>query len=318
MIALWVLSAEHHWQVLPEMAAIDDDRLREMARHRGLKLVKSRRRKPGVGDYGKYGLTDAAGKALLGMDDDGFTASADDIQDYLRTSAIGTWKQSAETTPDRPPPPKRPRLPEPKDEDAPVRRRSKRAPADRSAPHAREEPTAVRRKTAPDTRAKPALKLVSRVETEPQPEPEPRPEPVLRIRATTAADADALSTLLGQLRGMSIDGAEVADNLAMVRKAEAGMIVAELDGIIGCCGWAVVPTVHRGAIGRLTMLVVDKAHRRGGVGTAMLAAAEKALAKAGCCQVEAMSDIRIDNAHNFFRSLNFEQTSYRFVRSIDQ
>jgi len=318
LIALRIVNAGHRWQVLAEMAAINDDQLREMARHRGLKLVKSRRRKPGVGDYGKYGLTDAAGKALLGMDDDGLTASADDIQAYLRTNAIGTWKQSAETTPDRPPPPKRPRPPEPEDEDAPVRRRSKRAPVDRPAPHAREESIAGRRKTRRDTRPKPALKLVPETEPEPQPEPEPAPAPVLRIRATTAADADALSALLGQLRGMSVDRAEVADNLAMVRKAKAGMIVAELDGIIGCCGWAVVPTVHRGAIGRLTMLVVDKAHRRDGVGTAMLAAAEKALAKAGCRQIEAMSDITINNAHNFFRSLNFEQTSYRFVRSIDQ
>jgi hypothetical protein len=33
-----------------------DKMLREMAQHRGFKLVKSRRRKPG-GDFGRYGLT---------------------------------------------------------------------------------------------------------------------------------------------------------------------------------------------------------------------------------------------------------------------
>ena len=33
------------------------DTLREMAANRGLKLVSSRRRKPG-GDFGKYGLKD--------------------------------------------------------------------------------------------------------------------------------------------------------------------------------------------------------------------------------------------------------------------
>lgn len=84
------------------MAEISDDQLREMAQHRGLKLVKSRRRKPGVGDYGKYGLTDAAGQALLGIGDDELTASAADIQAYLRMSGLSTWKQSAETMPDRP------------------------------------------------------------------------------------------------------------------------------------------------------------------------------------------------------------------------
>ena len=36
-----------------------DQKLRDMAEHRGLKLLKSRKRKPSSGDYGKFGLTDA-------------------------------------------------------------------------------------------------------------------------------------------------------------------------------------------------------------------------------------------------------------------
>lgn len=31
-----------------------------------------------------------------------------------------------------------------------------------------------------------------------------------------------------------------------------------------------------------------------------------------------MSDITINNSHNFFRSLKFEQASYRFVRAIGE
>jgi len=300
------------------MAEISDDQLREMAQHRGLKLVKSRRRKPGTGDFGKYGLTDLSGTALLGISDDGLTASAEDIQDYLRTSALGTWRQSAETTPDRPASPKKPRAPEPDEEDLPNRRRSKPGrPARRSA---REEPAPEPRKPEAKARPRPALRLVPKAEPEskPKPEPEPAPEPVLRVRAATAADADALAKLLNRMGGVSIDHAEGAANLAKVRKAKGGMIVAELDGIVACCAWAVVPTVHRGAIGRLTVLVVDKAHLRRGIAKTMLATVEKALAKAGCRQVEAMSDITINNSHNFFRSLKFEQTSYRFVRSIDE
>lgn len=304
------------------MAEVSDDQLREMAQHRGLKLVKSRRRKPGTGDYGKYGLTDAAGKPLLGIDDDGLISSAEDIQDYLRTSEQSTWKQSAETTPDQTAAPRKARRPEPEDDDAPVRRRSRSVPTERPAPGARAEAAPARRKSERETRPKPALRLVPKAEPEPkrkpEPEPEPAPEPVLRVRAATAADADALSVLLSQLSGVSLGRTEVADNLAAARKAKAGMVVAELGDIIGCCGWAVVATVHRGPIGRLTVLIVDKGHRRKGIGTAMLADAEKALVKAGCHQVEAMSDITINNSHNFFRSLKFEQTSYRFVRDIDE
>jgi N-acetylglutamate synthase-like GNAT family acetyltransferase len=305
------------------MAEVDDDQLREMAQHRGLKLVKSRRRKPGTGDYGKFGLTDAAGQALLGIGDDGLTASADEIQDYLRTSEQSTWKESAATTPDRPASAEKPRPPEPDDEDddGPLRRRGKRAPADRPAGGRDEStPELTPQRYPAKGRPRPALRLVPKAEPapEPPPAPEPAPDPVLRIRAATTDDADALAALLGQLSGFSLKGAEVANNLASACKAKAGMVVAELGEIVGCCGWAVVPTIHRGAIGRLTALVVDNAHRRRGIGTAMLGAAETALAKAGCHQVEAMSDITINNSHNFFRSLAFEQTSYRFVRTIGE
>jgi len=37
------------------------EQLRAMAEHRGMKLVRSRKRTPGVGDFGKYCLTDAGG-----------------------------------------------------------------------------------------------------------------------------------------------------------------------------------------------------------------------------------------------------------------
>lgn len=301
------------------MAEVSDDELREMAQHRGLRLVKSRRRKPGTGDFGKYGLTDAGGKALLGIGDDGLTASADDIQDYLRSSEQSTWKQSADATPDPPAPRDKPRPPEPQEDMEPIHRRAKPVLRDHPAPRRREEPGPAR-KPSTKARPKPALRLVPRAEPEPQPdlEPMPAPKPELRIRDVTANDAGSLAALLGQLSGVSLGSREVADNLAAGRKAKAGMVVAELGDIVGCCGWAVVGTIHRGPIGRVTVLIVDKSHRRRGIGTAMLAAAETSLAKAGCRQIEAMSDITINNSHNFFRSLKFEQASYRFVRAIGE
>src|SRR5687767_8744785 len=70
------------------------DKLREMARHRGLKLVASRRRKPG-GDFGKYGLNDAKGVPVFGVDQDGLTAGAEEIEDYLRGAASTAWSKSA-------------------------------------------------------------------------------------------------------------------------------------------------------------------------------------------------------------------------------
>lgn len=284
-----------------------DEQLRAMAEHRGFKLVRSRKRTPGIGDYGKYGLSDLAGKPILGMGDAGLTASGQEIEEYLRGSALSTWKLSAETTPAAQPPKMTQRAIEPDPDDGPIRRKAKTV-----LPKARDAAPARRRELTPDKGrqplSKPALRLL----------PKPVPEaPPLKLRPATAADAPALASLLGQLADPPAGSARIADNAERLRKAKgSGLLVAERGELIGCCGWTAVPTLQHGPIGRITLLLVCKGHRRAGVGSALLAAAEQALAKTGCTEVEAMSDIMVANAHNFFRSLGFEQTSYRFVRKL--
>ena len=295
------------------------DRLREMAEHRGLKLVKSRRRKAGVGDYGRFGLTDGSGKPLLGIGEDGLTASANDIEAYLRTDALGTWKQSTNVTPDAPSPKRSSkRLEKDVKEVPPLPRRgparapglrqalsSKPATADEAPSHSKTR----QREPEPKTRhSRPVAK----------PSPKPAPEPELVVRPAKPGDAATLAVMLSQLNGVLIDHAVARGNLEALLQAGGGMLMAELGTPIGCCGWAVVPTVHRGPIGRVTVLFVEEGHRRKGIATRLLADAVAALAKKGCTLVEAMSDIEIKNAHNFFRALKFEQTSYRFARKIDE
>lgn len=70
------------------------DQLREMAVNRGLRLVASRRRKPG-GDFGKYGLRDPGGTPVFGMDGKTLTASAGEVEAYLRDATRATWGKSA-------------------------------------------------------------------------------------------------------------------------------------------------------------------------------------------------------------------------------
>lgn len=285
-----------------------DEQLRAMAEHRGFKLIRSRKRTPGVGDFGKFGLTDLAGKPVLGMGDTGLTATGPEIEDYLRGSALSTWKLSAETTPAAKPAKKKPRAVEPDPEQGPIRRKAEAVPRQaRSAAPGRRREAAPEKKRQPPP--KPALRLV--------PKPEPEPPPPLNLRPATAADAPALRALLGELAGPQMASARIADNVEQLRKAKgSGLIVAERGDFIGCCGWTAVPTLQHGPLGRITLLLVGKGHRRDGVGSALLAAAEQALGKAGCAEIEAMSDIMIANAHNFFRSRGFEHKSYRFVRKL--
>ncbi|HYE28827.1 MAG TPA: GNAT family N-acetyltransferase [Allosphingosinicella sp.] len=111
-----------------------DDALREMAANRGLKLVKSRRRTPGRGDYGRYGLTDAAGAELLGFGRNGLTATAEEIEDYLHKGAAADWKGSLSAAggKTRPKPARRP-SPEPEPEPEPPLAVRPARPADAAA-----------------------------------------------------------------------------------------------------------------------------------------------------------------------------------------
>lgn len=293
--------------------------LREMAQHRGLKLVKSRRRKAGVGDYGKFGLTDAHGKPLLGISEHGLTATPEEIHAFLRTDTLGSWKQSAETTPDRPAPKAVADTTAASESAEPVVRRKREVAAKPGRRRPRAQGEAADRAASSRKRSMhkaPALpkKPHSRPETKAVAEDVPGPEPVLRH--AKASDAPAIATLLRGLDKVEVDGQAVAANLVAIRSRKAGLVVAELGALIGCCGWAVIPTVHRGPLGRLTVIIVDRDHRRQGVATALVAFAEKELARMGCKRLEAMSDIAISNAHNFFRALKFEQASYRFARPI--
>jgi len=94
------------------MSDADLDALADSARNRGLKLVRSRIRTPGKGDYGKVGLTDGAGKAVFGMDGKTLTAAPDEVEAYLRNLGASDW--GASLPPEKPqkpaPPPPKPKI----------------------------------------------------------------------------------------------------------------------------------------------------------------------------------------------------------------
>jgi len=299
-----------------------NDKLRDMAEHRGLKLLKSRKRKPGTGDYGKFGLTDLGGKPLLGVGIEGLMASPEDIETYLRQGATSTWKVSAESTPARPKPAAKKAASVGEEESAiqPRRRQTAvKAIGRGNAPASTGEvrPASSGKKATRRLENPERAGSVKRVKSAPEPEPKSDHQPELVVRTARSADAAALVPLLSQLAHIEIDELAIARNLDAVRKAKGGMAVAELGELIGFCSWAVLATVQHGAVGRISLLLVDEDHRRGGVATQLLETAMSALRKAGCTRVEAMSDIEIANAHGFFRTLKFEQTSYRFSRAID-
>jgi GNAT superfamily N-acetyltransferase len=113
------------------------DELAEMARNRGLKLVRSRIRSPQKRLYGKLALSDAKGGPLFGFDDKGRASAAPEaVEDYLRNLDAGDWgasldvpvaprkrkkpkREAANDAEPEPPPPPKPQIREAKPADAP-------------------------------------------------------------------------------------------------------------------------------------------------------------------------------------------------------
>ena len=103
------------------------DALSETARNRGLKLVRSRVRTPGKGDYGKVGLTDAKGAPVFGFKGKALAATPAEAEDYLRNLGASDWGASLDV-------PVAPRKkPKPKTEPEAVTRPPPRKPAIRAA-----------------------------------------------------------------------------------------------------------------------------------------------------------------------------------------
>ena len=299
--------------------ALTDDDLREAASHRGLKLIKSRRRKPGVGDFGLFGLADASGKSLFGVGDDGLTATADQIAEFLRKGEASTWAASAKNTPARSKPERSRDAPPADDDEAsairPRRRRSSHASIGqetrqptRPADVAPAEPARAKRKRAERPPARHHA-------PEPKPEPKAVPEPELAIRIARPADADALRNLLASV---GFDGSATdmkrAITAAVARKEP--IWVADRGGVVGCLAWHIVPTIQGAGMARITMIAVDEDNRRRGAGRALYEMALSAFRKRKVQAVEAMSDIEVRNANGFYRALGLKQASYRFATDI--
>ena len=140
----------------------------------------------------------------------------------------------------------------------------------------------------------------------------------ITVREAEASDAPRLVELIIAL-GHPIEEADVSRNLEILAKNDVLPLVAtDGDEVIGMCGISAMVTVHRPApVGRVSVMIVDEAHRGNGIGALLMTEAERRLSKRGCKIIEVTSNMRRDRAHHFYEELGYERTSYRFMKKLD-
>jgi PhnO protein len=140
------------------------------------------------------------------------------------------------------------------------------------------------------------------------------------VRRFTALDHAAVIALLRQLwPGHSVDGAAVARTCRRtLRDGSVTYLVAEQGArVVGMLSVAVSWNLWRcGPVACINELVVDHRVRRGGVGRALMRAAERIAARRGCLAVELDSAPQRRAAHAFYEALGYAGRAIRFSKEL--
>lgn len=137
----------------------------------------------------------------------------------------------------------------------------------------------------------------------------------LTIREANPADATFIADLVSQL------GYPAAADAIRARMGQLGrdgqiLLVAELGGdLAGIAAMQIYPVLVQDAlICRLAVLVVAERARRRGIGRALTLAVEKEARRLGCDRVVLDSAVWRDEAHEFYRSRQYESTAHGFQK----
>ncbi|MCP3799971.1 GNAT family N-acetyltransferase [Allokutzneria sp. A3M-2-11 16] len=141
---------------------------------------------------------------------------------------------------------------------------------------------------------------------------------MVTVRVATAADLSALLVLYKEFNPEDPDLSIVDSMVIWAEMAAQGRIVlvAERDGAIaGTLDCAPFANLTRGGrpILNLENMVVGEAHRRHGVGRALISAAVELARQRGCYKLQLLS-VDSEEAHAFYESCGFRHAArgYRF------
>ena len=138
-----------------------------------------------------------------------------------------------------------------------------------------------------------------------------------RIREARRDDAAEIARLLTPL-GYTVSEADVRARWDLwFDEGNVALVAESADGLSGLVTLHRTTVLHRPRpVGRITSLAVDAEAQGRGLGRSLLSAAESALRDLGCGLVEVTSHRRRTEAHAFYRHMDYEETSSRFMREL--
>ena len=141
----------------------------------------------------------------------------------------------------------------------------------------------------------------------------------LEIRPADQDDANAISELLTEL-GHPLEPALARTQIARIQALAPtyAAFVAVKDGsVVGLVSAFSTPVLHKALpVGRVSVLVVTRAHAGQGIGSALLRHSEQFLAGLGCGRIEVTSASHREAAHRFYRERGYAQQGVKFTREI--
>jgi GNAT superfamily N-acetyltransferase len=150
-------------------------------------------------------------------------------------------------------------------------------------------------------------------------------EPDVVVRPAVAADAAAIARLLAE--GTRTPRAEdpsaperYAEATERIRRSNGDVLVADYGGVVaGVCEVLLLEHLQHagGKVAEVESVHVDEAHRRHGVGAALLTAAVGWAAEKGCYRVQLTSHEDRGDAHRFYASLGFVPSHVGFKLVLD-
>jgi N-acetylglutamate synthase-like GNAT family acetyltransferase len=140
----------------------------------------------------------------------------------------------------------------------------------------------------------------------------------LKMRKAASKDVKDLCILMDEMNHTNISEDDMVERLELVANSQIDslFVCEENKKVVGLLGFRIRENLEeKSRFGEISAIVVDKDKKRHGIGRFMMGYAEKLAHEHKCKGMWLVSGfLRAEEAHEFYRQLEFQITGYRFVK----